>query len=121
MNKNRFISFPIRLPRMRTRLISLAALALMAMTLIPAGAADQRAVKTRFAPTYPEIAKRMRISGEVRMAVTVDADGKVTSVKTISGNRMLSSAAEEAVRKWKFEPGPGVSSVEVSLNFALAQ
>lgn len=106
---------------MGTRLISIAALALMAATVLPAGAADQRTVKSRFAPTYPEVAKRMRISGEVRMTVTVDPEGKVTSVKTISGNRMLSAAAEDAVRKWKFEPGSGVSSVEVSLNFALAQ
>jgi outer membrane biosynthesis protein TonB len=34
---------------------------------------------------------------------------------------MLSVAAEEAVRKWRFEPGAGVSTVDVSLNFALAQ
>jgi TonB family protein len=52
---------------------------------------------------------------------TVDADGRVTAVKTLSGNHMLSTAAEEAVRRWKFEPGPGTSSVNVSLNFALSQ
>ena len=34
---------------------------------------------------------------------------------------MLSAAAEEAVRKWRFDPGPGTSTVEVSLNFALGQ
>jgi outer membrane biosynthesis protein TonB len=32
---------------------------------------------------------------------------------------MLAVAAEDAVRRWRFEPGPGVSTVEVSLNFAL--
>jgi len=34
---------------------------------------------------------------------------------------MLSSAAEDAVRKWKFEPGPGSFTVEVALTFALAE
>jgi outer membrane biosynthesis protein TonB len=34
---------------------------------------------------------------------------------------MLSAAAEDAVRKWRFEPGPDTSTVEVALNFAFAQ
>ena len=52
---------------------------------------------------------------------TFDPEGKVTDVKRVSGNGMLSSAAEDAVRKWRFEPGPGASTVELSLNFALTQ
>lgn len=102
--------------RVGERLILAGALAL-ALTM-PAGA-ENRAVKQRVPPTYPEIAKRMRIEGEVKMSVTVDAEGKVIDVKTVSGNRMLSIAAEDAVRKWKFEPGDGVSTTEVTMNFAL--
>ena len=49
------------------------------------------------------------------------ADGKVSEVKTLSGNRVLSTAAEEAVRHWKFESGPGLSTVDVSITFSLAQ
>lgn len=81
--------------------------------------AEDRAVVQRFPPAYPELAKRMRITGVVKMSVTVDATGKVTDVKTVSGNSVLSNAAQEAVRKWKFEAGDGVATVEVSLNFAL--
>jgi TonB family protein len=94
-------------------------LALVVALAMPARAADERGIKSRVAPTYPEIAKRMRISGMVRLAVTVDPEGNVTGVKPISGNGMLAVAAEDAVRRWRFEPGPGVSTVEVSLNFAL--
>lgn len=100
--------------RTAKRLI-LASSLLLALAM-PCGAED-RAVKQRIAPEYPELAKRMRITGTVKMSVTVDADGKVTDVKVISGNRMLSVAAEEAVRKWKFESGAGVASVEVSMSF----
>jgi len=32
---------------------------------------------------------------------------------------MLSPAAEEAVKKWKFESGSGESTVNVELNFSL--
>jgi TonB family protein len=103
------------------RVSQAAALALVVALAVPARAADQRAVKSRVAPIYPEIAKRMRIAGNVMLSVTVDAEGRVTDVKTTSGNRMLSAAAEDAVRKWKFEPGPVVSTVDVALSFDLAQ
>jgi TonB family protein len=105
-----------RFRRVGSRLILAGALAL-ALTM-PSGAED-RAVKQRVPPAYPEIAKRMRIEGVVKMSVTVDAEGKVTDVKTVSGNRTLSIAAEEAVRRWKFEAGASVATVDVSMNFAL--
>jgi len=54
----------------------------------------------------------------VRLAVTVDPEGKVTDVKPLSGNTMLSIAASEAVRKWRFEPG-SESTEEIALNFSL--
>jgi TonB family protein len=112
---------PKTLCRAGPRWARAATLALVMALAIPAGAAKARAVKSRVSPVYPEIAKRMRIEGEVRLSVTVDSDGKVTDVKPVSGNHMLSTAAEDAVRKWKFEPGSGVSTVDVSLTFALAQ
>jgi TonB family protein len=93
----------------------------LALGLPFCGRAEERAVKSRVAPVYPEIAKRMKVSGPVKLDVTVDADGKVTDVKEVSGNHTLSIAAQEAVRKWKFAPGPGVSTVSVELNFNLAE
>jgi TonB family protein len=119
MNSNRFEVRPNGLRRQGVRLVQIAVLALMVASTIPAKATDVRPVKSRVAPVYPEIAKRMRITGEVRLTVTVDPEGKVTEVKSVSGNRMLSSAAEDAVRKWRFEPGSGNFTVEITLNFAL--
>ena len=83
--------------------------------------ADDRAVKSRVAPVYPEIAKRMRVTGVVKLDVTVDADGRVTDVKTVSGNNVLAEAAQEAVRKWRFVPGAGTSTVSVNVDFNLNQ
>jgi TonB family protein len=96
-----------------------AVLALMVTLAIPAMMAETRAVRSRVAPIYPEVAKRMRIAGTVKVEATVDAEGNVTSVKALSGNSLLTFAAEDAVRKWKFEPGSGTAKVEVSLTFAL--
>jgi outer membrane biosynthesis protein TonB len=43
----------------------------------------------------------------------------VRDVKEISGNRALCNAAEEAVRKWRFESGDGSATVDVNITFAL--
>jgi TonB family protein len=119
MNNNLFEVCPLPLRRAGLRLMQAAALTLMVSLAMPARAADERAVKSKSPPTYPEIAKRMRISGVVKLTVTVDPDGNVTDVKPLSGNGVLSIAAEEAVRKWRFAPGPGASTVEVAVSFAL--
>jgi TonB family protein len=95
-----------------------AALTLLLAMAVPGIAADERAVKSRVQPVYPEIARRLKITGSVAIHATVDADGKVTDVKTLSGNRMLGPAAEDAVRKWRFAPGSGETTVDVSVNFA---
>jgi TonB family protein len=101
------------------RFLQAGAITLLLALALPAHAAD-RAIKSRVAPAYPEIAKRMKITGAVKLQVTVDAGGAVTEIKTLEGNRMLTTAAEEAVRKWKYEPGEGSATMEVQLNFALA-
>lgn len=97
------------------------ALALILTMTLPARAADERAIKSRVAPVYPEIAKRMKIGGVVKLEATVDAEGKVTGVKTVSGNRMLADAAENAVKQWKFVPASGEANVTVEVNFASGQ
>jgi TonB family protein len=119
MNKMCFVITSNRLRRAGALLMQAVALALLVALTMPASAADTRAIKSRVAPVYPVIAQRMRITGEVKLSVTVNAEGNVTDVKEISGNRALSVAAEEAVRKWKFESGPGASTVEVAVTFAL--
>ncbi|MGD0682710.1 MAG: energy transducer TonB [Terracidiphilus sp.] len=119
MDKTCFELLPNRWRRAGARLMQAAVLALMVALTMPACAADARAIKLRTAPHYPEIAKRMRVSGLVRLTVTVDAEGSVTDVKPLSGNGLLSAAAEEAVRTWRFEPGPSASTVEVTVNFSL--
>ncbi len=97
------------------------ALALALACILPLHASDERAIKQRVAPIYPELAKRMKVSGTVKVAATVAPNGTVSSTKVVSGNHMLSGAAEDAVHKWKFVAADGESTVEVDVNFALAQ
>jgi TonB family protein len=66
----------------------------------------KRKVKARVAAEYPQLAKQMGVSGKVKVEVTITADGKVSNTKVVGGSPVLTSAAVDAVKKWKFEPGP---------------
>ena len=105
--------------RKHGRQIAFGAILTLAAAL-PAYAHD-RNIKSRVAPVYPEIARRMRVEGSVKVEATVDADGNVVGVKATDGNMVLSSAAEQAVKRWKFETGDATEKVTVSVNFTLEQ
>lgn len=55
-------------------------------------------------PQYPPVAKQMNLSGSVELDATIDVDGKVASVKIVKGNPMLTGAAQNALKSWKFKP-----------------
>jgi len=121
MNRDQFREGSISLRSATKKVIQVVALALVVMLAMPANAGEERAVRTRVAPIYPEIAKRMRASGSVEIEATVDPSGNVSDAKAVNGNRLLAPAAEDAVRKWKFESGSGTSKVKVEVNFSLTQ
>ncbi len=53
-------------------------------------------------PEYPEEAKRLRIEGEVILRITVDEGGAVIDAHPMSGHQLLTDAAVQAVRQWKY-------------------
>jgi TonB family protein len=121
MKNDSFKMSQFRLKKAAVRLLQAVALALAVTLAMPTRAADDRAVKTRVAPIYPEIARRMHIAGAVSIQATVDPEGNVSNAKATSGNALLAPAAEDAVRKWKFATGSGTSKVAVEVNFTLSQ
>jgi TonB family protein len=55
-------------------------------------------------PVYPPTAKTQHVSGDVKLDALIDANGKVTSAKVISGPVLLHQAAAEAVKQWQYDP-----------------
>lgn len=55
-------------------------------------------------PVYPVLAKRGRIEGTVRLTATIDKEGKVEKIETVSGHPILEQSAVEAVKKWRYKP-----------------
>ena len=76
-----------------------------------------RKAKTRVAPIYPDVARRMNIAGTVRLVVVVSPNGTVKSSKPVGGHPLLVSAAMDAIKRWKFESAPTESSGVVEFKF----
>ncbi|MFN7949386.1 MAG: energy transducer TonB [Blastocatellia bacterium] len=55
-------------------------------------------------PAYPSVAKAAGVQGAVQVTVTVNENGEVTNTNITSGHPLLSEAATEAARQWKFKP-----------------
>ncbi len=75
-------------------------------------------------PVYPASARSIRVTGVVRVDLTVDENGDVADVQKMSGPALLQAAAKDAIRKWKFRPfvrdgQPVKATGFVSFNFAL--
>ena len=76
-----------------------------------------RKVATRVPPVYPDLAKKMHIHGTVRVEAVVRSNGTVKTTRVLGGNPVLGEAAEDAVAKWKFEPGQSETTEVVQLGF----
>lgn len=58
----------------------------------------------RKSPSYPQIAKNAGVVGVVKVYVVVDENGAVAAVQSTDGPVLLRKAAEDAARRWKFNP-----------------
>ena len=96
---------------------ALTTLGLMLLTPAQASAAD-RAIKSKVTPVYPELARKMAVSGTVKIEVTIAPNGSVKSVKVIGGHPLLVDAAVDAVKRFKYEAGPDETTQLVEFKFS---
>jgi TonB family protein len=68
-------------------------------------------------PDYPDIAKRMKLTGTVQLQAVVNRDGTVKEVRVLGGHPLLASAVANAVMQWKYQPGPKETTETVKFSF----
>ena len=84
-------------------------------TSIPAGVADAatrvhispgtvQILSRPVEPNYPLLAKQMKVQGAVVLEAMIGRDGNIQGLKVLSGPTILSAAAREAVKQWRFRP-----------------
>ena len=58
----------------------------------------------RVSPTYPQQARLLHLEGSVLLDAVVGEDGNVHDLKVLKGDRILASAAVQAVQQWRYQP-----------------
>lgn len=76
-----------------------------------------RKVVRMVTPVYPDLARRLQMSGVVKLSATVAPDGSVKSTTPVGGHPLLIKAAQDAVTNWKFAPAPVETRELIELNF----
>ena len=78
---------------------------------------SKRKVKTKTAPLYPDLAKRMNVTGKVKIEVVITPEGRVKSTRVVGGHPLLVQACQDAVKEWKFVPAPEETTQVVEFEF----
>jgi protein TonB len=76
-------------------------------------------------PSYPVLARQMKVQGSVVLQAWIAKDGLIQDLKVVSGPAILSSAAREAVRQWRFKPylqdgQPVETEAKITVNFTIS-
>ena len=76
-------------------------------------------------PNYPMLAKQMKVQGAVVLEALIGRDGNIQDLHVLSGPTILSTAAREAVKQWRFRPylqsGEAVETeARITVNFTIS-
>jgi TonB family protein len=102
------------------KLLAAAAAALFAATVTFAQTSmeeGKRKAKTKIAPQIPELARRMNITGKVKIEVVIAPDGHVKTSRAVGGHPVLVQSCLDAVKDWKFEPAPEETTQMIEFDF----
>jgi TonB family protein len=83
------------------------------------GSTDEtkRKAKSKTAPLYPELARRMNVSGKVKIEAIITPDGRVKTTRVVGGHPLLVQACQDALKEWKFMPAPEETTQVVEFDF----
>ena len=77
----------------------------------------ERKIRIKVEPVYPDIARKMKLNGTVRVQVVISPNGNVKETKVIGGHPILVTAAVDAVKKWKFDPANAETTGILEIKF----
>lgn len=91
--------------------------AIITVSLSNVAFAEGRQAKSKSTPAYPELAKRMNITGTVKVEVTVAPNGHVLTAKAMGGHPLLVESAVSAAKQFKYDPAPEQTTEVVEFKF----
>jgi TonB family protein len=74
--------------------------------------------------SYPLLAQHMNVQGSVVLQAIISSDGIIQTLHVLSGPAILSAAAQQAVREWRFKPvvengQPVETKAKITVNFTI--
>lgn len=74
--------------------------------------------------TYPPLTQHMNVQGSVVLQAIISTAGVIEDLRVLSGPAILASAAQQAVREWRFKPvlqnGQAVETkARITVNFSI--
>ena len=87
-------------------------------------AAQHERLAEAIQPSYPALAQHMNVQGSVVLQALIAADGSIQNLHVLSGPQILATAAQQAVREWRFKPvyqnGQAVETrATITVNFSI--
>jgi TonB family protein len=78
---------------------------------------SNRKVVNKVVPGYPAMARTLNLKGSVRLEALVLPNGSIKTVEVKGGHPVLAQAAENAIRKWKWEPAAHETVEPIEVKF----
>jgi TonB family protein len=88
---------------------------------VTVGWAEERqvALVEAVAPVYPLVAAYTATSGDVKVKLMVDRTGSVTTASIVEGHKLLSAAALDAARRWRFSTSDEGKETTIVFSFRI--
>jgi len=99
---------------------------------MPANAAERERLSNVSVPdlrqavdsTYPLLGQHMKVQGSVVLQAVIGTDGVIENLTVLSGPAILATAAQQAVRQWRFKPylqngQPVETKTKITVNFSI--
>jgi TonB family protein len=78
---------------------------------------SKRRVKFKTNPQFSDLARRMNLSGKVKIELVIAPDGHVKSSRAVGGHPVLVQSCLDAVKDWRFESSPEETTQIIEFEF----
>jgi TonB family protein len=89
--------------------------------LLAQKAAERRGLWEVMPMSYPAVARLAQITGDVKLKLTIDKDGKITALTKLSGSDALATDVVKEIKSWRYAPGDQASESIIVIHYILEE
>lgn len=89
----------------------------IALTVAISFAQQGRKAVSNPTPEYPDVAKKMNLTGVVKVEVTIGADGEIKATNVVGGHPILVDSVQKTLKRWKYAPSSSETKALLEFRF----